>query len=114
MSQNYVSDRAIYELESGLHKALVERKTKIILIEYMPISDYSFLPESLSLLPSKRVVKWKKDNSLPMNSRFWKKLRYLMPAKPTKINTKEHYNSLDLGTEGAKPQTEGCDFTAPV
>ncbi|XP_063999682.1 interleukin-18 receptor 1 isoform X2 [Pogoniulus pusillus] len=114
LSQNYVSDRAIYELESGLHKALVERKTKIILIEYMPISDYSLLPESLSLLPSKRVVKWKKDSSLPMNSRFWKKLRYLMPAKPTKINTKEHHNNLDVGSEGDKPQTEGCDFTAPV
>ncbi|KFV59863.1 Interleukin-18 receptor 1, partial [Gavia stellata] len=84
LSQNYVSDRAIYELESGLHKALVEKKTKIILIEYMPISDYNFLPESLSLLPSKRVVKWKKDKSLPVNSRFWKNLRYLMPAKPTK------------------------------
>ncbi|KFQ12587.1 Interleukin-18 receptor 1, partial [Leptosomus discolor] len=84
LSQNYISDRAIYELESGLHKALVERKTKIILIEYMPLSDYNFLPESLSLLPSKRIVKWKKDKSLPVNSRFWKKLRYLMPAKPSK------------------------------
>ncbi|XP_009571265.1 PREDICTED: interleukin-18 receptor 1 [Fulmarus glacialis] len=114
LSQNYVSDRAIYELESGLHKALVERKTKIILIEYMPISDYNFLPESLSLLPSKRVVKWKKDKSLPLNSRFWKNLRYLMPAKPTKINTKGHYNNLDLDLEGAKPRTEGCDFNAVV
>ncbi|XP_062431128.1 interleukin-18 receptor 1 [Rhea pennata] len=110
LSQNYISDRAIYELESGLHKALVERKTKIILIEYMPISDYSFLPESLSLLPSQRVVKWKKDKSLPVNSRFWKNLRYLMPAKPTKSNTKEQYNNLDLGSEGVQPWTGGCDF----
>ncbi|XP_053935824.1 interleukin-18 receptor 1 isoform X2 [Cuculus canorus] len=101
LSQNYISDRTIYELGSGLHKALVERKTEIILIEYMPISDYNFLPESLSLLPSKRVVKWKKDKSLPVNSRFWKNLRYLMPAKPSKINTKEHYNNHDLGSEGA-------------
>ncbi|XP_074948525.1 interleukin-18 receptor 1 [Phalacrocorax aristotelis] len=114
LSQNYISDRAIYELESGLHKALVERKTKIILIEYMPISDYNFLPESLSLLPSKRVVKWKKDKSLPMNSRFWKNLRYLMPAKPTKINTEGHYNNLNLGSEGAQPQTESCEFNAVV
>ncbi|KAM6099530.1 interleukin-18 receptor 1 isoform 1-T7 [Theristicus caerulescens] len=114
LSQNYVSDRAIYELESGLHKALVERKTKIILIEYMPISDYNFLPESLSLLPSKRVVKWKKDKSLPVNSRFWKNLRYLMPAKPTKINTKGHLNNLDLGSEGAQLRTEGCDFNAVI
>ncbi|XP_049690559.1 interleukin-18 receptor 1 [Accipiter gentilis] len=114
LSQNYVSDQAIYELESGLHKALVERKTKIILIEYMPISDYSFLPESLSLLPSKRVVKWKKEKSLPVNSRFWKNLRYLMPAKPTKINTKGHYNNLHIGSEGAEPWTEGCDFNVVV
>ncbi|XP_052630038.1 interleukin-18 receptor 1 [Harpia harpyja] len=114
LSQNYVSDQAIYELESGLHKALVERKTKIILIEYMPISDYNFLPESLSLLPSKRVVKWKKEKSLPVNSRFWKNLRYLMPAKPTKINTKGHYNNLHVGSEGAEPRTEGCDFNVVV
>ncbi|XP_065533828.1 interleukin-18 receptor 1 isoform X2 [Lathamus discolor] len=114
LSQNYISDRAIYELESGLHKALVERKTKIILIEYMPISDYSFLPESLSLLPSKRVVKWKKDKSLHVNSRFWKNLRYLMPAKPTKKNIKGHYNNLDLGSQGAQPLTEGCEFNGVV
>ncbi|NXJ09285.1 IL18R protein, partial [Odontophorus gujanensis] len=110
LSQNYISDRAIYELESGLHKALVERKTKIILIEYIPISDYNFLPESLSLLPSKRVVKWKKDKSLPVNSRFWKNLRYLMPAKPTKSNTKSHCMNLDLGSKGTQPWTEDCEF----
>ncbi|XP_005151422.1 interleukin-18 receptor 1 [Melopsittacus undulatus] len=114
LSQNYISDRVIYELESGLHKALVERKTKIILIEYMPISDYSFLPESLSLLPSKSIVKWKKDKSLPVNSRFWKNLRYLMPAKPTKKNIKGHYNNLDLGSQGAQPWTEGCEFNGVV
>ncbi|XP_066840572.1 interleukin-18 receptor 1 [Anser cygnoides] len=114
LSQNYISDTAIYELESGLHKALVERKTKIILIEYMPISDYNFLPESLSLLPSKRVVKWKKDKSLPVNSRFWKNLRYLMPAKPTKSNTKGHCNNLDLGSEGTQPWTGGCDCNAVI
>ncbi|XP_071601043.1 interleukin-18 receptor 1 [Heliangelus exortis] len=110
LSQNYISDRAMYELKSGLHKALVEKKTNIILIEYMPISDYNFLPESLSLLPPKRVVKWKKDKSLPANSRFWKNLRYLMPAKPNKVNTKGHYNTLALGSEGTQPWTEVRDF----
>ncbi|KAM9388306.1 interleukin-18 receptor 1 [Phaethornis superciliosus] len=114
LSQNYISDRAMYELKSGLHKALVEKKTKIILIEYMPINDYNFLPESLSLLPPKRVVKWKKDKSLPVNSRFWKNLRYLMPAKPNKGNTKGHYNNLDLGSEGAQPWTEVRDIGAVI
>ncbi|KAM8819806.1 LOW QUALITY PROTEIN: interleukin-18 receptor 1 [Eudromia elegans] len=114
LSQNYISDRAIYELESGLHKALVERKTKIILIEYMPIRGYNFLPESLSLLSSQRVVRWKKDKSLPVNSRFWKNLRYLMPAKPTKSNTKWVYNNLDLDSEGVQIWTEGCGFNASL
>uniref|UniRef100_A0A8C3SZE2 Interleukin 18 receptor 1 n=2 Tax=Chelydra serpentina TaxID=8475 RepID=A0A8C3SZE2_CHESE len=66
LSQNYISDRVMYELETGLHKALVERKIKIIVIEYRLISDYNFLPKSLELLPSRRVVKWKEDkNMLP-------------------------------------------------
>ncbi|KAM9205125.1 interleukin-18 receptor 1 [Mergus octosetaceus] len=114
LSQNYISDTVVYELESGLHKALVERKTKIILIEYMPIRDYNFLPESLSLLPSKRVVKWKKDKSLPVNSRFWKNLRYLMPAKPTKSNTKGHCNNLGLSSDGTQPWIGGCDCNAVI
>lgn len=80
----------------------------------MPISDYNFLPESLSLLPSKRVVKWKKDKSLPMNSRFWKNLRYLMPAKPTKSNTKGHCNNLGLGSDGTQPWIGVCDCNAVI
>lgn len=70
-----------YELESGLHEALVERKIKIILIEFAPVRDFTFLPQSLELLKSHRVLKWKADQSLSYNSRFWKNLLYLMPAK---------------------------------
>lgn len=81
LSKNYISDKVMFELETGLHKALVEKKIKVIVIEYMPIHDFSFLPKSLELLSSSQVVKWKKDKSLPLNSRFWKKLRCAMPAK---------------------------------
>ncbi|XP_063161009.1 interleukin-18 receptor 1-like isoform X2 [Candoia aspera] len=83
LSQNYISDQVMFELEVGLHKALVERKIKVILIEYMPKSCSDFLPKSLELLSSSQVVKWKEEKSLPLNSKFWKKLRYAMPAKPT-------------------------------
>nr|XP_008114347.1 PREDICTED: interleukin-18 receptor 1 isoform X1 [Anolis carolinensis] len=82
LSKNYISDQVMFELEIGLHKALVERKIKVILIEYMPVTNFDFLPMSLQLLSSKQVVKWNKEKSLPLNSRFWKKLRYAMPAKP--------------------------------
>lgn len=76
-----MSNEVRYELESGLHEALVERKIKIILIEFTPVTDFTFLPQSLKLLKSHRVLKWKADKSLSYNSRFWKNLLYLMPAK---------------------------------
>lgn len=81
LSKSYMSNEVRYELESGLHEALVERKIKIILIEFTPVSDFTFLPESLELLKSHRILKWKADKSLSFNSRFWKDLLYLMPAK---------------------------------
>ncbi|XP_012497369.1 PREDICTED: interleukin-18 receptor 1 isoform X1 [Propithecus coquereli] len=81
LSKSYMSNEVRYELESGLHEALVERKIKIILIEFTPVRDFTFLPQSLTLLKSHRVLKWKADNSFSYNSRFWKNLLYLMPAK---------------------------------
>lgn len=84
LSKSYMSNEVRYELESGLHKALVERKIKIILIELTPVSDFTLLPQSLSLLKSHRVLRWKPEESLSYNSRFWKNLLYLMPAKTVK------------------------------
>ncbi|XP_053240206.1 interleukin-18 receptor 1 [Podarcis raffonei] len=85
LSKNYISDKVMFELETGLHKALVEKNIKVILIEYMPIRDFDFLPKSLKLLSPSHVVKWKEEKSLALNSRFWKKLRYAMPAKPSSM-----------------------------
>ncbi|XP_036729998.1 interleukin-18 receptor 1 isoform X2 [Balaenoptera musculus] len=84
LSKSYMSNEVRYELESGLHEALVERKIKIILIEFTPVGDFAFLPQSLKLLKSHRVLKWQADKSLSYNSRFWKNLLYLMPAKAAK------------------------------
>ncbi|XP_004704498.1 interleukin-18 receptor 1 [Echinops telfairi] len=84
LSERYMSNKVRYELESGLHEALVERKIKIILIEFTPVRDVMFLPQSLELLKSHRVLKWKAEKSLSYNSSFWKNLRYLMPAKTIK------------------------------
>ncbi|XP_018409621.1 PREDICTED: interleukin-18 receptor 1-like [Nanorana parkeri] len=81
-SKNYTSDKVMYELESGLHKALVERNIKVILIEFTPLSELSVIPESLQLLKTTNRIKWKGEKSRPLNSGFWKKMQYLMPAKP--------------------------------
>ncbi|XP_041054632.1 interleukin-18 receptor 1-like [Carcharodon carcharias] len=81
-------DSSMYELMAGLHQALVERLIKPILIEYNPVRDTTFLPLSLQLiLRSNRRVKWR-SASRSQNSYFWKKMRYLMPAKH--INASEY------------------------
>ncbi|CAO2607978.1 Interleukin-18 receptor 1, partial [Lemmus lemmus] len=84
LSKSYLTNETRLELESGLHEALVERKIKIILIEFTPAGSFTFLPPSLKLLKPCRVLKWQADKSLPHNSRFWKNLLYLMPAKAIK------------------------------
>ncbi|XP_077152769.1 interleukin-18 receptor 1 isoform X2 [Ranitomeya variabilis] len=83
LAKDFTSCKAMYELESGLYKAMVERKIKVILIE-LTLSEQSFQPESLQLLKMKSMVKWKGEKSHPLNSTFWKKIQYLMPAKPIK------------------------------
>ncbi|XP_055985278.1 interleukin-18 receptor 1 [Sorex fumeus] len=84
LSKSYMSNEVRYELESGIHEALVERKIKIILIKCSSVSDFTFLPRSLELLKSHRILKWKTDKPPSYNSRFWKNLLYLMPAKAIK------------------------------
>lgn len=84
LSSGYLCHQVRYELESGLHEALVEKTIKIILIQFAPTGDFTLLPQSLKLLKSHRVLTWKAEESLSYNSRFWKNLLYLMPAKATK------------------------------
>uniref|UniRef100_A0A8C5MUY6 TIR domain-containing protein n=1 Tax=Leptobrachium leishanense TaxID=445787 RepID=A0A8C5MUY6_9ANUR len=86
LSKSYISDKAMYELENGFHKAMVERKIKVILIEFTPLKELKLMPESVQLLKASSRVKWRRDQSFAAKSRFWKKIQYLMPAKPFKHN----------------------------
>ncbi|KAG5852391.1 hypothetical protein ANANG_G00061890 [Anguilla anguilla] len=69
-------------LLSGLHAALVDRQTRLILVERAPRGKQDSLPEPLQLLVrSGGAVAWRGDRSVPLSSPFWKKLRYHMPAQ---------------------------------
>ncbi|XP_036401493.1 interleukin-18 receptor 1-like [Megalops cyprinoides] len=71
-----------YGLMSGLHAALVDRRTQLILIERAPRGQLDSLPESLRLLArSSGTVTWRDTRSAHLSSAFWKKLRYHMPAR---------------------------------
>ncbi|XP_069493033.1 interleukin-18 receptor 1-like isoform X2 [Ambystoma mexicanum] len=100
LSPNYTLDNSMYELESGLYKSLVEKQFKVILIEYNIDDNYTFMPESLDLLKSSAKVKWKGDKSLPNNSGFWKRMQYLMPAKPIKSKSSARFIPNKGGNNG--------------
>ncbi|XP_041438304.1 interleukin-18 receptor 1 isoform X2 [Xenopus laevis] len=85
LGKSKIHDDAFYELETGLHKAMVERKIKMILIEYTPLSKLNVILDSLQLLTTNNRVTWKGKKSHPLKSSFWKKIQYLMPVKPIKL-----------------------------
>uniref|UniRef100_A0AAY5KQT6 Interleukin-1 receptor accessory protein-like 1 n=1 Tax=Esox lucius TaxID=8010 RepID=A0AAY5KQT6_ESOLU len=83
-----------YSLLTGLHAALVERQTPLVLVQAEVRSDagssqdnqenlkLDSVPEAQQkLVQSGHKVTWKGSNSEPLSSAFWKELRYHMPAR---------------------------------
>lgn len=71
----------------GFHHALVQTEMKVILIQFGDPGPqgYANLSPSLQHLIHKSVpIKWPESSrgATAWNSRFWKRVRYLMPATP--------------------------------
>ncbi|NWW29778.1 IL1R1 protein, partial [Panurus biarmicus] len=73
------------EKQLAMHSALIQDGIKVILIELEKIQDYATMPESIRYIKQKHgALRWKGDfseRSHSASTRFWKKVRYQMPAR---------------------------------
>ncbi|XP_040514757.1 interleukin-1 receptor type 1 isoform X2 [Gallus gallus] len=84
------------EQQLAMYSALIRDETQVILIEMDGTQDYTSMPESIRYIKQKHgAIQWKGDfseKSCSANTRFWKNVRYQMPAKK-KVSFSEVYLS---------------------
>lgn len=84
----------IFDQLLGLYNDLVAERVKVILVEMGRITDYRYFPESVQYIKERgSIVQWKGDYTeklLSPTSRFWKKMRYLMPPRYIHVSHEDH------------------------
>ncbi|XP_012595973.2 interleukin-1 receptor type 1 isoform X2 [Microcebus murinus] len=73
------------EEQIAMYNALIQDGIKVVLLELEKIQDYEKMPESIKFIKQKHgVIRWSGDlteGPQSAKTRFWKKVRYHMPAQ---------------------------------
>ncbi|XP_074048316.1 interleukin-1 receptor-like 1 isoform X2 [Macrotis lagotis] len=79
-----------YEQQIALYCSLMQNDSKVILIEMETTGDTRELHDSLKhIIKHQGTIKWKGEyviSKQSINSNFWKRVRYLMPARSKSLN----------------------------
>uniref|UniRef100_A0A8C5PLT7 Interleukin 1 receptor accessory protein like 2 n=1 Tax=Leptobrachium leishanense TaxID=445787 RepID=A0A8C5PLT7_9ANUR len=102
LTPDYVIRRgwSIFVLDSRLHNMLNNGEIKVILIECTNLRNKVNYQEVESLKHAIRhqsLIKWNGPKSSKINSKFWKRLVYEMPAKKREVLSRQHV--LDSGEQ---------------
>ncbi|XP_016062670.1 PREDICTED: interleukin-1 receptor type 1 isoform X1 [Miniopterus natalensis] len=78
-----------------MHNALIQGGMKVVLLELERIPDEEKMPESIKFIKRKHgAIRWSGDfteeRSQSASTRFWKKVRYHMPAQQQPASSKPH------------------------
>ncbi|XP_032082327.1 interleukin-1 receptor type 1-like [Thamnophis elegans] len=83
------------EQELAIYSALIQEETKVILIQLDKIKDFNSMPESLRYLKQKHgILTWRgtfTETTEIATTRFWKNVRYQMPASPSSLSQDLHF-----------------------
>ncbi|KAM5319925.1 interleukin-1 receptor type 1 isoform 1-T11 [Glossophaga mutica] len=76
-----------------LYNALIQDGIKVVLLELEKIQDYEKMPESIKFIKQKHgAIRWSGDFAEEMSqsakTRFWKNVRYHMPAQHQPLSSK--------------------------
>ncbi|XP_052049206.1 interleukin-1 receptor type 1 isoform X1 [Apodemus sylvaticus] len=87
------------EQQIAIYNALIREGIKIVLLELEKIQDYEKMPASIQFIKQKHgVICWSgdfKERPQSAKTRFWKNLRYQMPAQRRSPLSKHHLLTLD-------------------
>ncbi|XP_051008703.1 interleukin-1 receptor type 1 [Acomys russatus] len=87
------------EEQIAIYSALIREGIKVVLLELEKIQDYEKMPESIQFIKQKHgAICWSgdfKEKPQSAKTRFWKNLRYHMPAQQRPLLSTHHLLTLD-------------------